>query len=985
MRNKTFFIFICFSFCMKSGSGISPWILDGDVPLERPQFLFFYGASEQEVVLSEERWIEGESSFCILSLPKFLFDQELGAKFSVCLPKEEGTLSFWKDTFELLDSPDTTKRLPEGQGKLWFSKHILRGQWERANKDNLPLDFWKDNSTSDGTVSFARFDLSVPEFYHWSDNECEILFPSRVVATSPSQKKLISLRFDCTGFSFFKEQITEQNDLWLRSCVAGDISLSESFRHTGSVYERYLEWENPSEEVICPEWNRIGFEEENDFVWENGESFFQNWKDRHKILLPGAHIVFTSNHRIQGSSFSSRLWEKIGRQGRWKWNDLTFEEFSFSFQQGNDYFSSSRQPESCRNQYNYYITKETFCGNPGLPNDFFGDHWEKKYSYPSCKTDQLRLTEFFPGTSVDSHSLGAFVEVYNKGEDCDLSSVTLIYERDSFPLSAKEQIVKQNSFFLISRSYWEGWPFLSIVKPLSTKQFKYQIPDLKLAERKTGKEEVYVSPNHEFLILNRNGEINRSVTFTEEKKLFPHPDEETPFSFSNRNLQISPGSGTRGFGEGASKKEITAKLSELLLTGTSDGNSNSSERFLEWESFPEEEGYVSFSVSAPVFRSFLFWKEKGERYSFLYSGRRFCLPLGGMELPDASLSDSDFAITVRDSDVSFPSWREEFSYWKSDIHSGFTHPNKRQSIIPEGFPFEVSFSRKSGETSGCEAFTWMSPGQENKKEMRVFPVFTTDGKEGVREVKEYRFLFEWVGLFTSHLVSGNVSYEFPFSLTKEEGYPKFETPNMSSVSLFAEEEIIFTDWKIPDLFYQESWIHRLGALVIEGVYPNPKEAQNEWVYICNRSHFPEDIRDYTIEDESSSDGLVPYGFRFPGRIPKIRNHSDLDLHSSVLLPGACAFLVDPDGDDWYFPPLIRSGDLLLTIVSTSAIGNGIGSQEMLDLYKMGNSRKIHVSTYGKKGSLSPFRIPLASSEYSLLVPGVMGNRASEFKVYREEE
>ncbi|BDA79276.1 hypothetical protein LPTSP3_g22060 [Leptospira kobayashii] len=968
---------------MRKGNSDSIFPVVSGPSLAYPDFHFSYGEGVSDHEYSEERFFDsGENGFCLLSLPKFLFDREIGAKFKVCLPVDSDTKPYWENSFSILDEMIPSEHPREGWGKGWHAKHLKFSEWEKEHKNQIPILSYAKNLLSDGTVAYSRFDVPSAEFYKWSDKECEILFPSRILATTVSQIRFVSLEFACSGPISLKEKIIEQNQKWLQICKPDSPIVSESFRHSDSIYKRYLEWENPSDEVICPEYESFGFEETD--AMPDGKIFAKDlffFKSFHKLILPKSVFLFRDSDTMSGLKLDLLLAEKIGKEGFWDLNGSLSVEPKYIFSQGGEYFASSRRKSSCRNTFNFYITKDSFCGNPGLPNELTGAVLEARFPERSCTIENIRLTEYFPGTSSGSaFQLGAYLEWVNDGEVCDLSSLELIYEGEVFPFQSKSKPLSKGEVFLISRSAWDGWSFFSLARPFSTKQIKYRIPDLRIAERESERSKTIDRSENNYSLTHRAGNPERSILIDSDGNSVPHPNSNSHPYFAARELYISPGE-VIAFDR---HSYLPLEISEVLFKGTKDGTGSYPEKFLEWKSPSDLEGFVYFSIETDVRRNFVFWKEKGNLFPFVHSGPYVCVPLVGLDLPEGILNDRITTIATSDSfyrNLYSENPKFQFNYNPLIYQDLGTDPNLRISLHPESNPFYAALSKQTD--ISCSVYTYFSPGAPNRKGIQMAGLENqVSGSGKILQMSTYFVLSENRIEGTSRLFSETHSISLPLIFEPILPERKLTNPEFQNLSLFHPDEMIFSEFSFPSEIFHQTMIHRQGNITIEGVFPNPALPQNEWVYICNRSNHPEDLSLFSIEDENSSDGIVSYQTRFPSKIPHFLSNSYLDFGSGVLNPGDCGWIVDPEGENWYFPPILRNTDKLLTVISTSTIGNGIASQEKLDLYKTVNGGRIHISSYGKKGTISSFSVKTDTDQYSLLSPGKIGNDSKDFQIFQ---
>lgn len=175
-----------------------------------------------------------------------------------------------------------------------------------------------------------------------------------------------------------------------------------------------------------------------------------------------------------------------------------------------------------------------------------------------------------------------------------------------------------------------------------------------------------------------------------------------------------------------------------------------------------------------------------------------------------------------------------------------------------------------------------------------------------------------------------------------------------------------------------------GPIQIEAIFPNPKESQNEWIYVCNRSEASEDLSLYLIEDEVSVDELISYQSRFPNSSPVGKNGQRFQTNHANLDPNVCAWIVDPDGKDWFLPIFHSESDLLLTVRTTQTIGNGISSGESIQLRKKQGQNSILISSFGHKESHSSFHLLVNTGEFLWLKSGAQGMSPLDYETFREE-
>jgi hypothetical protein len=581
----------------------------------------------------------------------------------------------------------------------------------------------------------------------------------------------------------------------------------------------------------------------------------------------------------------------------------------------------------------------------------------------------LRITEFFSGIST-SKNIPSYVELQNLGEACDLSNIVLGYEQEEFILSSQEKIIQPKELVILSREKWEGWNFQSLVKPFSLKEFKFRLPSLYLRDLESGFIREFKQNENDFVITNWNGITNRSMLIGEDGFVYPHPN------ILGSSIHMSPGT----YVNELSIPFLFLPISEILLSGTKDNLASYSERFIEWFASNKAFGYVFFEIQSDKKERFIFVKEEGIEFPVVKSGTGVCLSAAGMFLPEGSLSNANTKISLLNRTGNQMSANPQYAYsYHTNVYEAFgLQASARMSIHPEEAPFLQSISAVNSFPSPCSPNSEATPGRVNSKQNQIAS-YSQLTASMIPYVSSYQFLEEPGKSSTFQYRSLN---KLQTLILNMEGLV-WDMGHELVGNLFSERELVYFDWFESSTGKLHTQIHRLGEVRMEAVYPTPVDSQNEWLYFCNITDHPVSTLGYSIEDESSRDSLVPYAMRFPTEPPSLLHGTSIRWNDPLLNPGDCAFVVDPDGRDWYFPPFTKASDILLTVSSSQTIGNAIGGSENLDLYKDENGEKFLLSTYGKKGTNSSFQIPLKTSEYSLLRKESIGNQASDFQVYRE--
>jgi hypothetical protein len=973
------FLTFCIS-CSQANSQKPFFPISNDNSLTSPSFTFEYGQAES-LEPKNKSWLEKfEGSICVYSLPSYLYFRETGAKFNVCLPVSKEVAESIALGFENLDLGQEYRTLFHVEGHQFELNETTFAKWEKSNLGRIPIESFHDRKTLDSTIAYARFAVPQASFFQWDTNSCEVIFPSRAIANTKNSWKMIQLTFVCPEISI-KEDIIEQNQKWLKECVSKPLTYSESFRHSDSPFGRFLEWSNDSLEIVCPAYDELSFADTNTgkrlFLDAND---FESLRSIHKIMLPDSVLIFRTAEQLSGIRTSEELLASIGKAGTWNFTGQTILESPYNFKQGEEFYSVQREGVSCRDQLKFQSMSQDSCLNPGLPNGLKIEGATSQEHVKSCKTSDLRISEYFSGTT-SPQSIPIFLEIQNIGSACDLSNIILSYENEIFPLASSEKLLLAGEIFIVSTKRWEGWPFQTIVKPFSTREFKFVPPRLSLKEKDTSVEKKINSIPNQFFLTNENGITNRSLLFREDQTILPHPNLKPEEDVMRLGVQASPGfnSTNQDF------SFLSIPISEVLLAGTKDNQASYPERFIEWADSGVREGFLYFEILSSKRERFLYYKEKNISYPIFKNGSGLCLPTSGALLPDSSLPNEDMRISLLDSFGNYQIGNELFSFnYTTNVFSEFGFSSlTRRSVHPERLPFKNSLSGVDAFSPPCSPNSESSPARINKKVNQILPITSISGIEAP-SVGSYSFLFSPSTSAIFRYRSENKTQ----SLSSPSVYPPNFEWDLSLVPLetqFLEREMVFLDWIDPQNPSTVTMIQKLGEVQIEAVYPTPPNSQNEWLYFCNKTNKTISTLGYIIQDDTNTDLLVPYSVRFPSLTPSFRFGAMLKTNEANMEPGICAFVVDPDGSNWYLPPFAKSSDILLTVNQTQTIGNGIASDERLDIFVMNGSERVHLSTYGKKNSGTSFQIPLKGKEFSFLIKNRFGNFASDFQVYTEIE
>ncbi|MCG6153021.1 LIC11755 family lipoprotein [Leptospira bandrabouensis] len=936
------FLFVFLGSCHNKEK--SPFLLYGDGYSESPKFEFQYGMAEEEGNLIENTsYTQFDSGvICLFSLPISLYLRELGAKFRICWKTDEEGANKWKQGFSLLTGDKNEYPSWNWKGKGGDAVLTEYGKWKKESDKEGYLLEWETQIWSSGLTTYQTFALPHPLFLQRTKDVCEVVFFKPSIDGTRNQLPVLSFDFPCPDLNEISDQIQTQNDKWFRECVPGEPKVSELFRHSESSFQRFLEWENPNEFVICPSSDSLDLEKEGVH-----KTFFSDlFSKRTKLILPHATTVFSDETGYFSIPIPKEFLADLGTETSVRWGNSEYQDSEFIFRQGNEFFSNQTNPTSCRNQYKFWNSKDLFCGNPGLPNRL--EKKLKEGSPPACLANQIQITEFYPGNHYDSQlPLPAFFEFQNMGATCDGSSLQWIFENTVYPLSADEWILEKGAVFLITRKLWSGWNLLEKEKPFSIPKVVFQIPSFLWENRKEKEQVSFISNISLYHLLRFQSQNRFSIQLNALGAQFPHVRSEASLNFLPYGFQISPGS-------------VNNTLVDNLYTDLLEYNPNQSP-FLDFGFTGFEEGVVSFQRENG--NTYQFWKPKGIQFQTLATLPSTCNGEDFYQLPDGFFSENFHSLRYLSKEKG-----ESVTFsWDPLSIKEWTIGGTR-SLHPE--PSPILFSRSTISSNHCLS-DFRSPGSSKLRSLEIrkgegeFHYFTNGSLGNPTEVK---------------LGNGNGTIPLLLQPTGVNTY----SVNSQGPFPFSPEEQLYSYFTDPSLIQPNSFLERKGPVQIEAIFPNPKDSQNEWIYLCNRSANSEDLSFYLVEDETSTDDLVSYQSRFPNLIPSTIGGKTFVLNTTVLHPGHCAWIVDPDGKDWFFPIFQKDSDLLLTVKTTQTIGNGIASGESIQIRKkIGQSSKL-ISSFGHKESFSPFRISVATGEFLWLKTGSESMSTSDFEIYREE-
>jgi len=588
-----------------------------------------------------------------------------------------------------------------------------------------------------------------------------------------------------------------------------------------------------------------------------------------------------------------------------------------------------------------------------------------------CKPENFNITELNAfGLRKDGKldKTGKFVELkQNAANDCKLVDLSLQIGSNLIPLYSSESIlIKSGSYLLVADSKnITGTTFL-IRRNLDFMQWE----DLISLQNDVSQKIIWsgLKTDEIFLTESMSGKITSMVFYSE--RFYHHP------IFNSSHLQndirtahsMSPGEANPN-----TPPDVTGELSEILWAGAYKNSiSIPDEKFIEIKT--KGEGTLELEISTDSKFSKFFIPVSGtDTFAVLSKAKFQCFPNVSSIVSDKLvLSEVNTNIKLKifgqllNEVTYFPSKENGLNNSSLKLRASFANSGTlgiwRSSTLPQ----------QDKINSECSGQIFASPDRANE-----FEPFLADEK------------FEYHNAGKYHLATSQYDRNIPYTVRLYSHLPQED----SNISL---ERIGITNLLKPignllntiGLVYQklENYsdlkIYNRDGIFIEGVMANPSNAQNEWILLCNQSQVAKDLVDYEIQDRDSVDRIDSYVKRKKSPLPTGLTSESFVGNLTLLNPGQCAYLVDPDSVGINLKPKGISPTLVVTVNATSTIGNGISSEEPLDLFKYIGAERIHIHSFGNRYSHNPFTIPVKTDEIILLLPEKRGEGKYDYEVLK---
>jgi hypothetical protein len=738
----------------------------------------------------------------------------------------------------------------------------------------------------------------------------------------------------------FTSKILSINNRELSICKKNNLEISEAQYLKTSKTGKFIEFTNPFPYSICPDSIELYINGNLIVLEENETLYFPN-----ETIILGENSNSPNNRNTWKNIIP---WKEIDNNTELKIGDQRFQfnkKFVYRFEE--EEFSERANGNFCNTVFQY-LENRYVCSDPGISI--------LKDKNNSCGTNDFILTEInYLGLKNDTgknDTQGKFIELqYTSEKPCDLSSIIIDTAENQFNLSASGKEISPNTLLLIGNKNYFSTPNL-IHKNLSSLKSENII---QLVSKEDSKSIFNPNSINKNLVLETYS-TNYSVSFSLEPKIHNpyHSSKINPeFIYFNN---MSPG-------EIFSDEKIDGNsyISEIFnASSINNGITNPSDKFLE-----------------------LYVRKKGE-FSIKIIGKN-----NNEEIYEFPYIEHNGYITLS---------REKYKCFLEDnnhfIHPKFNYPSKE-------FRIELYSNGSLLDSININSDLGMGQDKRNNLSISYSRVKNTEIWKNSHKNQTSKILVECYNhTYASPSTENNYS---PFLVNNASiHYPDYLLPIHEELEIYSPDlEIlkrsftfytpspIFDDF-ISNIFtfnhlmkygnwktYPGNLIFYKDGLIIKAINPNPENQQNEWVLICNNGKSTENILDYTIVDSNSSDKLVPLGFRMQNyNLPK--NFSIKD-NSTDLVPGQCGYILDPD----FNSPTIKSIGiepvLLFTVEKDRTIGNGLGVDEPLNLYKTINQTLILSHSYGNSLTPYPFKISAGKNEIILLKENRLGEEAADYE------
>lgn len=933
------------------------------------------------------------NSLCLYSEDSFFRSKEYGPSLGFCVEPSEDNENLLTTSLQILNELDESKVRPDGyltqedqKVHVYFQTlteivneisssgtrtlFIGDNRLHSALEKRLDFNFENYNSVSGDKDHRIETSFSLPYFsIYVVDKAVKIAFPPLESGTPRSQYHYLVL--DVSNLTslvsllesnFTRIQIT--NDTWKSSCSREKLEITEVMGYASGSTKRFIEWASNSENSICLDSLQLSI---------GGKKVSVDSKSG--FLFPKAVKLFIEeNSPLQGTVLKNADWKEIKPSTTLELTSFDLKDNwnlpeSINFNWAEEEFSLKKKTTSCE-WASSILHNSNLCGDPGIE---FGEGvvvpGTQTAAANVCKAEDFILTEINafglrPENKVDR--AGKFLEIKYKGANtCKLVGISLQIGTVKVPLTFQSTSIDTNSIWLVTDGRHVTGVKNLIRRNLDFMQWQHPISLItssssKLLWKGLKTEEVFIS----------EGTTGSIFSMALEGEKFYHHSIHRPNLLQavyREFHSMSPGEDIQYLPQDAS-----GELSEVLWAGGyKNSNSILDEKFIELKTKGDGTLELETIVGAKTSRFFL-PISRTDAYTVLSRASLQCFPDSNPLVSDKLvLTDELTILTLKANDKIISEIK--FNPLKGN---GFNNTSLKQraSFVYTGLasvwrtsvpPLRVSIS------PDCQGQTFATPGAQNE-----FEPFLSDE------------IFDYQGNGKFYLAASIWDQNLPYSVKLYSRFPDEEillgleklTANLLKPipSLLTSVGLVYQ--KLEN--YSDLKLYNRDGIFIEGIMVNPSNAQNEWILFCNRGKVSRDLTEYEIEDEDSPDQIDTYFKRKKFNLPSGLSSPSFAGNNNLLQPGQCAYLVDPESSLLNLKQVGVAPTLIFTVRSSSTIGNGISSEEFLDLYKVQGGNRILIHSFGNRYSHAPFTIPVTTDEIILLQQDKRGEGMYDYEVVK---
>ncbi|HNO24281.1 MAG TPA: hypothetical protein PKK94_14960, partial [Leptospiraceae bacterium] len=623
--------------------------------------------------------------------------------------------------------------------------------------------------------------------------------------------------------------IEEKNLLFRESCRNEKLKITEVMGSSESFTGKFIELSASETEIVCAQNVSLNAaDESHSLSFPNG------------FILPGAVKILTEkNSPLYGMELSGFSWKEVKESSVIRISSGDFsDEFSLKgsvFKWEDEFYSRKPGRTSCSSGNNFY-RKKKICADPGY-------HRERTDDSFYCSPSDFRLSEIQAEGIRNSRRTdiyGKFLELEYFGEkECDISGLEISTEEKSIPLSFSPKSARKGDIFLVGReNYFRNRGNL-IRRNLAFLKYSSSVILRSASEEKV----LFAGTDTETVVVSRDSRGSFHSVIFQDSRMILHPETNSGnflSEFSDFN-SASPGE------KNPEPLISRASVSEVNPFGSyMNGVSVSEDRFIELKAeSPGSAELVFEKNSVPV--KWIFYL-RNSLYETLSSGSLQCFP----EVP--TIYDPDLKISKELKNIALNGIRSDIPDLETAGSDERTPLKKRASAVNTFLRSEWTVSVSSQNLrmdERCRAETFASPGAENS------------WSSFLRAENGKLYIYSLINIYETAEVSVQSYFPSVSSLLNlpvfyDSGQPYFRESDAASASPSVQYLSIPPSGR--------SALLNFSGLYIEAVFPNPENQNDEWVLLCSRGNSEFPTAGLEIQDENSSDMLIPYLQRF-GSIP----------------------------------------------------------------------------------------------------------------------